>query len=354
MIFVLCAPYRRTEGPNTFFLLKKTFFLDFRLLVVPRFLSQFHQIMKRSRGPGDDEASSMDTHANKRTTKVRTLTGKALLDQEDMGLLSQASPFVARLIEMNPNDELITLAVTSDFVAACVTILRAFLEWQQIDSLEALDSLVNESSLVEFGATTGSKAAKCGPTQVPKEEMRVLVARMIQKIMDDPASLFYAKSLGMHENMCSMAEQVRATLTVPYGPAGPTGLYAMFMSHGLTDKEVAHFFGHLPRPVQGPPLAHMLCAVIIKTIRKPGNNAVAIEFKQHDGNGAVQSAYMCFGLKEEASVAITSIEPDGTVTVSIQKFRESLLAAKLPLAGGSTLNWLLIDIAENLGKLGRE
>ena len=101
-------------------------------------------------------------------------------------------------------------------------------------------------------------------------------------------------------------------------------------------------------------MAHMLCAVIIKTIRKPGNNAVAIEFKQHDGKGEVESAYMCLGLKEAVTVAITSVEPDGTVTVGIQKFRDSLLAAKLPLAGGSTLNWLLIDIAENLGKLGRE
>jgi hypothetical protein len=315
-------------------------------------------MMKRSRGPGDDdEASSMDTHTNKRSTTVYTITGKALLDPDEMGLLSQASPFIARRIEMNPNSKEIRLQVTSDFVAACVTILRAFLEWQQI---EALDSLVDESSLVESEATTGSKAAKCCTDQGPKEEMRVLVARMIQKIMDDPFSLFYAKSLGMHENMCSMAEQVRATLTVPAGPAGPTclngptGLYAMFMSHGLTDKETAHFFGHLPRQLQGPPLAHILCAVIIKTIRKPGNNAVSLEFKQHDGKGEVESAYMCFGLKQEVTVAITSIEPDGTVTVSIRKFRESLLAAKLPLASGSTLNWLLIDIAENLGKLGRE
>jgi hypothetical protein len=313
--------------------------------------------MKRSRGPGDDEASSMDKHTNKRGTKVRTLTGKALLEPEDMGLLSQASPFIESSIKMNPNGNALRLQVTSDFVAACVTILRAFLEWQQI---EALDSLVNESSIVESGATAGSKATKCSTDQGPTEEMRVLVARMIQKIMEDPVSLFYAKSLGMHENMCSMAEQVRATLSVPDGPGGPaclngpTGLYAMFMSHGLTDKEIAHFFGHLPRPLQGPPLAHILCAVIIKTIRKPGNNAVAIEFKQHDGKGAVESAYMCCGLKEAASVEITSIEPDGTVTVSIQKLRESLLAAKLPLASGSTLHWLLIDIADNLGKLGRE
>ena len=332
--------------------------------------------MKRSRGPGDDEARSMDTHTNKLgITKVRTPTGKALLDPDEMGLLSQASPFVARLIEMNPNGpngpngphgqkgKEISLPVTSDFVAACVTILRAFLEWQQLEALDSLDARgtnSQDSSLVESGATTGSKATKCSTDQGPKEEMRVLVARMIQKIMEDPLALFYAKSLGMHENMCSMAEQVRATLTDPDGPGGPaclngpTGLYAMFMSHGLTDKEIAHFFGHLPRPLQGPPLAHILCAVIIKTIRKPGNNAVAIEFKQHDGNGAVQSAYMCVGLKEAASVEITSIEPDGTVTVSIQKFRESLLVAKLPLASGSTLTWLLIDIAENLGKLGRE
>ncbi len=312
--------------------------------------------MKRSRGPGDDEVSSMDTQANKRSggrmITVLTITGKAYLRQDEMHFLEQASPLIARLIEMNPNDERIGLQVTSAFVAACITTLRAFCEWQQIEAPEALDSLVNESSLVESSGAT--KAAKCSTDQDLKEEMRVLVARMIQRIMDDPFSLFYAKSLGMHENMCSMAEQVRATLTVPYGPGGLEGLYAMFMSHGLTDKETAHFFGHLPRPVQGPPLAHMLCALIIKAIRIQRYLIVALEFKQHAGNGAVQSAYMCAGTQEAVSVEITSIEPDGTVTVSIQKFRESLLAAKIPLAVGLTLNLLLKNIADDLGKLGRE
>jgi hypothetical protein len=96
----------------------------------------------------------------------------------------------------------------------------------------------------------------------------------------------------------------------------------------------------------------MICALIMEVVRLPKNNTVALEFSQHEGNGAIKSAYMAVALQEAVSVQITSIEPDGKVTASIQKFRDSLFAAHRPLAGGSTLNWLLTDISGGLGKLG--
>jgi hypothetical protein len=296
--------------------------------------------MKRSRD--DDDVKRI-------TTTVLTMTGDVYLDPEEMGLITQASSLVARLIEMNPNGDPIRLSVTRDFMAECVTTLRAFLEWQQ------LAALVHDSH-DSSGTTTVPMRGRTEDQKdpMPTEEMRVLVARMIRKIVDDPSSLYYARSLDMHEKILSMAEQVRATLTVPCGLDGLDELYGAYRPHGLTDKEVAYFFGSLPRPVQGPPLAHMLCALIIKTIRLPSNNLVALEFQQHEGKGEVQSAYICVGLKEAVTVAITSVEPDGTVTASIQKFRDSLLASQRPLAGGSTLNWLLTDIAGDIGKLRRE
>lgn len=298
--------------------------------------------MKRSRDDDDDKRI---------TTTVLTITGDVYLDPEEMGLITQASSLVARLIEMNPNGNTIRLSVTRDFMAECVTTLRAFLEWQQLAALvhDSHDSVPVDSS----GTTTVPMRGRTDDP-MPTEEMRVLVARMIRKIVDDPPSLYYARSLDMHEKILSMAEQVRATLTVPCGLEGLDGLYGAYRPHGLTDNEAAYFLGSLPRPVQGPPLAHVLCALIIKTIRLPANNLVAVEFQQHEGKGEVQSAYICVGLKEAVTVAITSVEPDGTVTASIQKFRDSLLAAQRPLAGGSTLNWLLTDIAENIGKLRRE
>ena len=289
-----------------------------------------------------------------------------------MDLLQQALPVFGRLIETPSGmPSHISVETTTEFIVRVLTSLRAFLEWQQL----------HDPDPKEPGGSEPDPAH-------PKAAKRALVARMLARLLEDAFSEQYSQSLGMIENLSSMA----ATLTIHRALAETKGV--------LTENEMRHYFGSFSS-LGETPVWQRICVLIVLTKREPKFREVILEFEHHEIDTAanvyegdvelirgrnsrhgcaIKNVSIACGLHAKVVIALTSIQPTlGGIQppqpsahvrrlqgASIMAFRDSLHSAWKALAaihipGGSAgasvsasvgpVTGLVTDIASSLANL---
>ena len=238
-------------------------------------------------------------------TTVHTIDGELGLGKEAMDLLQQASPVFGRLIETPSGmPSHISVETTTEFIVRVLTSLRAFLEWQQL----------HDPDPKEPGGSEPDPAH-------PKAAKRALVARMLARLLEDAFSEQYSQSLGMIENLSSMAEADRATLTIHRALAETKGV--------LTENEMRHYFGSFSS-LGETPVWQRICVLIVLTKREPKFREVILEFEHHEidtaanvyegdvalirGHNsrhgcAVKKVSIACGLHAKVVIPLTSIQP---------------------------------------------
>jgi hypothetical protein len=253
--------------------------------------------MKRARK--EDKTTGVGEDTDK--TTVHTIDGELRIGKEAMDLLQQALPVFGRLIETPSGmPSHISVETTTEFIVRVLTSLRAFLEWQQL----------HDPDPKEPGGSEPDPAH-------PKAAKRALVARMLARLLEDAFSEQYSQSLGMIENLSSMA----ATLTIHRALAETKGV--------LTENEMRHYFGSFSS-LGKTPVWQRICVLIVLTKREPKFREVILEFEHHEIDTAanvyegdvalirgfdsrhgcaVKNVYIACGLPAKVVIPLTSIQP---------------------------------------------